>query len=277
MRHFSLVAILVFACAAVLVPGAALAEVMGTEWDFNSADYTPTFGANVMSDWGTMDSNRLFGTSTGFGGPEVPGTTGKIVWVTNNTMRTTDGLAISTGAANGGGTKVNQYTLIMDVMSVGGAPYRSFYNTDPDNLSDNKFARYPDGSIGYWTTGGSMLQNPLTWYRIAATVDAGANSVKHYIDGALVNTEPTEKVALDGVYSAAANSRLLLFADQDYDLGSWFLSSAYYVESTLSEAEIAALGGPDGNGIFPIPEPSMLATLSAGLVGLLACAWRKRR
>ena len=276
MRHILLVLFMVFVCAAFLVPCIALAETMGTEWDFNSGDYTPTFGSNVMSEWGTMATNRLFGTSTGFGGPEVPGTTGKNVWVTYGGMRTTDGLAISTGAANGGGAKVNQYTLVMDVMTVGGAQYRSIYNTNPDNANDCDFARYPNGSIGYQTTGGTMLQDPLTWYRVAVTVDAGANSVNHYIDGILVNTEPTDKVSLDGVYSAVANSHLLLFADDNVDLGSWFLSSAYYVESTLSGTEIAALGGPDGNGIFPVPEPSMSAMLFAGLIGLLASAWRKR-
>ena len=105
----------------------------------------------------------------------------------------------------------------------------------------------------------------------------GRNSVNDYINGTLVNTEPTAKVALDGHYSAVANSNLLLFADNDFDLGSWFLSSVYYVDRTMSGAEIAALGGPNGAGIMPVPEPSALTLAAAGLLGLLAYAWRKRK
>jgi len=35
--------------------------------------------------------------------------------------------------------------------------------------------------------------------------------------------------------------------------------------------------GADGSGVATIPEPSTLALLAGGLVGLLAYAWRKRK
>jgi hypothetical protein len=278
MRRVSLLPLLVLACVVVFVPGSVFADTMGTEWNFNG-NLSAAYGPSTMSFWNGTEADTLFMDATNWT-IDFPGAPHKTVLSTDH-FGSTEGLAVSTGAANGGGTKINQYTIVMDVDlrstlgSVDG--YCTFYQTDSANLRDGKLAIDGGGAIGYETFSSSGAMPLSEWHRLAITVDAGASSQKVYVDGNYLMDPSAGHISLDGDWSLDANSQWLVFADNNGETGHWSIGNLYYTPRTMSGTEIAALGGPNGAGIMPIPEPSTLALLAAGLIGLLAYGWRKRK
>jgi hypothetical protein len=284
MRRVSLFLFVFFACAAPLVPKAAFATLLGTEWNFTGGDYTPTYGTSTMSNWGDGTAAKVFfDTQTNFTSwPLLPGSTGDRVIFGNNSFNGgTQGVAISTGDANGGGTMVNQWSLVMDVMTVGNSAsgYRSMADFSPTDSKDTGLYRAPDGTIGWASMGGNMAV--ASWYRVARVVDAAASVSKTYLNGALVATDSGAPgyTDLDNANFTAltANSHFLLFADNDTECSTWWFANCYYVERAMSDAEILGLGGPNAAGIMQTPEPSVLVLMTMSVIGLLAYAWRRRK
>ena len=265
-------------CATVLMSSVGFADTMGTEWDFNG-NLNAMSGTSTMSYWGGTTSSKVsFGTAASYGISEVPGNAGKTVMYVD-ALSPTEGLAVTTGAANGGGAKVNQYTMVLDVMTVPTSAFcHSFWNTDPTNMNDAKMAWFNPGgtgTIGYVgndnaSVQGSMLGN--AWTRLAVSVDAAAGKATAYINGSPV-VDPYPTVPQDGNKSLSANSNFLFLTDNSNETGKNYISMLYYVPNAMSGSDIAALGGA---GHALVPEPTSLTLAAFGVAGLLAYAWRKR-
>ena len=162
-------------------------------------------------------------------------------------------------APNGGGTKVNQFTLVMDVLvDTSGSFAASLLNIDtPDNTSDGdlfwqqgNFGQGGDGYNGYGTfTAGS-------WHRIVAAYDEAANPpvVTKFVDG-IKQDDWTANQGLDAARRALLPTAVLFGdGDQDERRRMW-VNSIQIRAGKLSDAEAALLGAPDG-GPIPVVLPT---------------------
>ena len=157
-------------------------------------------------------------------------------------------------APNGGGTKVNQYTLIMDVFvdtSGGGTASllnigASLNNTDDGDLFWQG-SNFGQGTGGYNGTGQFTAGD---WHRVVAAYDEAANPpvVTKYVDG-IKQDDWTANQGLDND-RRAMQPTAILFGDGDQDeRRTMWVNSIQIRAGKLSDAEMVALGGPEACGI----------------------------
>jgi hypothetical protein len=182
--------------------------------------------------------------------------------------------------ANGGGAYVNQYTIILDLMSPGIGDWISLYQTneaynddtssyDLSDSNDGDWFINPEGGIGIsGVYGGALTAN--TWYRIALVVDLAAGTYTSFIDGAQVQQLVGQ--GLDGRFALYTPSDpdpydwFLLFADETAaaaEMGEIVIGSFQFRDAAATAAEIAALGGPTAAGIGSAP-PGPVSDACAG-------------
>ncbi len=143
-------------------------------------------------------------------------------------------------SANGGGLKVNEYTVMIDFKVSNNDTWKCFFQTDMSNTSDGEcFINPSGGTIGVAATGYSSFSVvPNEWYRLILSVKNGTK-FQYYIDGQLINNATVQTV--DGRFSL--DPSLLLFADNDGEDGEIDCAEMAIWNSALSTADIAALGG----------------------------------
>ncbi len=164
-------------------------------------------------------------------------------------------------APNGDGTKVNEWTLLIDFSyppsSLSDPPngYNDLFQTDPTNASDADWTVNSSGAIGIAAVGYSSAFNyrtqANTWYRMVVVVD---NGVRHdlYVDG--VEIFKGNQQGIDGRFSLA--DTLLLFAagnNQDGDDATINVSTVAIWDIPLTSNEILILGhaGQSSFGDYP--------------------------
>jgi len=178
------------------------------------------------------------------------------------------------GISPGANTKVNQYTIAMDISypqdSFG--EWNSLLQTENSNTNDGdlfiKNTNTP-GTVGLAGIGGYSSQATTwdTWYRIVLTVDNGVDR-SDYIDGSL---------GLDG-NAGALDDRMGLESFVDFlrdngaDVQQTRISNLAIWDSALDANQVAALGVA-GTQISAIPEPSSFAILG----GVFSLAGLRRR
>ncbi len=190
-------------------------------------------------------------------------------------------------APNGGGTYVNNYTVLIDYNQTQSRDYNSLFQTSVDgNATDGdlwiKGGEDQDGNPTF--TGSTIGSGDLgysaatftanTWHRIVWSVENG-NFFKVYIDGALFLDAPG--MGVDGRYSL--DTVFNLFADNSWE-DAWGLVGTVAVwDHALSGQEVADMGGWLGGSpeptalILQVPEPATLGLLGLGAFALL---WRRR-
>jgi len=250
-----------------------LAHAANFEWTFNDGTLGDFFGSGTMTPSGLTQSNIVF---TGGGiVPDIEGATARVLHVPVFTSMA-DGFQLGLNATgpNGGGSYLNNYTFIFDIYSPGAAGWQALFQTDPSNSPGNDADWYiaPDSSLGIgdigYTAAGAVTQD--AWHRITFAASLGSE-VKYYIDGTLAGTFGGN--TLDGrfaLYSNQIGGDVRLFNEGDTS-GNYthemFVNSIAFVDSQLSDEEIAALGTPKAAGIL-VPEPAAGAFLLLGLAGL---------
>src|SRR5437588_231658 len=160
------------------------------QWDFNSGNLTQTAGATLgdlqYADAATT-SQTAFGNTASFGIPAIGGSSALVMRfpIATNGM----GYLMPTPPdANGGGSIVNDWTLIMDVLypTASDAIDRPIIDTDgslfipgPDFIvsASDGLGSPPGGPYN-----GSILPN--TWYRVGIAVTA--SEVDFYLNGSQV-------------------------------------------------------------------------------------------
>jgi len=157
---------------------------------------------------------------------------------------------------NGGGGYVNEYTLIFDV-NVDNPDWLPLYNNGSDNYNDAELWIRDDGAVGdggVYTAAGVVPQS--TWTRLVVTryLDSGTWYRKIFADGSLKasgwNPEGT-----DGGLSLYTNGQedagqFTILSDSDTTVyGGCKLGNFAFISEAMSDANIAALGGYDPNGI----------------------------
>lgn len=141
-------------------------------------------------------------------------------------------------APNGGGTMVNEYTIMIDLRLTDMNVWRSIFQTDPKNKNDGECFIKPSGYIGIQATGYSTFAvKAKEWYRLVISVKNGVH-YRYYIDGHLIN---------NGFYQTldkrfALDNLLLLFADEDGEDGEIECAEAAIWDFALTTDQVKSLG-----------------------------------
>lgn len=164
-------------------------------------------------------------------------------------------------APNGGGTKVNRYSLLFDFKVSTLGIWHTFYQADSTvNADDGDYFKNTSGMLGRWAITYSTTPVAVdTWYRLVITADIGT-SFKSYLNGTLLqdHTPP----AIDDRQSLL--SYVFLFGDNDGDDGDIDIAEVAIWDYPLSESEVLALGG--AGSPLPVEITSFSAIQSNGNV-----------
>jgi glycerophosphoryl diester phosphodiesterase len=229
------------------------------EWTFDSGDLAPALGRGEMTFADAATAGlTTFGTTDG-SVPHIVGQAASFMHVPALTAKDNGYfLRLLDSGPNGGGAYINRYTLIMDVLLPGTLNWTALFNADVENSNDADWYVAPDGSLGIGALGYTAVGiiAPQTWYRIAFAADLATGVTSYYIDGALA-FQRTNTALLDGRFSLYSTNdtlpSLLLFNEGDTS-GTYthelYLASLAVVDRALSASEMAALGGPNAEGIF---------------------------
>lgn len=240
-------ALAIASVATALLPQAVHGALIG-QWDFNTASLAGTVGSAITYADGPgalTQSGTSFGTTGGLGVPDIGGSSANIMKFPANTAPA--GYLVPINAApNGGGSLVNQWTLIVDVLfpAESNNKWRSFIETDNGAIeADAEFFVNTSNGIGVsGNYSGTVLAN--TWHRIAFTVDQsdGVNQIRKYIDGVEVGVQNAG--GLDGRWALSPGGTATLFSDNDGDVAPGFVNSIQIYDTALPKAQIGALGAP---------------------------------
>ncbi len=266
--------------AVVTVLDSVLALVSG-QWDFNQGDLRATCGSDLGYFDSSVQASTTFGTTTSFGIPDIGGQAANVMKFIptsgnsgggggNPTLDAWGGYRMFHGtAANGGGTNVNQYTLILDVLypSVSDLAWRALLQASTNATTggdDSEYYLNRANAIGI----SSIYQGNVTadvWHRIAVAVDLSGPgthpAVEKFIDGVKVGEQTGGLSSVDGRFSLNPILALLFAENNGYNSDA-FVSSVQFRNGRLSDTAIAAMGGP-GAGKIP---GAICASVQAGNV-----------
>ena len=139
------------------------------------------------------------------------------------------------------GDKVNEYTIVMDVMIPELGSWHILWQTDSTNVSDGDLAIRPTGEIGISATGytyNSFQMSAGEWYRIAISAESGSR-YDIYVDGDTVLRGTPD--TLDGRFSL--ESTILFAADDNGDDAPINISNISVYQKAFSDQDIADFGG----------------------------------
>jgi hypothetical protein len=252
-------------------PSAAGIPIPYAQWDFEQGNLAATVGNDLQFIDGALANRYRFGTTAELGVPGIEGQPARVVHIPYTPGEPRDvfskiGLRVDHGlGVNGGGTKLNQWTLVMDVYW--GPESQGFggllQTHDLENPTDGDlFWRRSDGSYG---KGCCSLYDELpadkqhaseTWARVAFVADLTANPPRlaKFINGYKHREDLTgDGGSLDGRFALPAE--FFLFGDgDDNERTEAYVNSIQLQARALSDDEVIALGGPRASGI-PTPNP----------------------
>lgn len=219
------------------------------QWDFDNADLAATIGqALEYRDGiaGTTAAGTRFGTTTSFGIPAIGGGNAKVM-ATPKAATQAIGYLMKHGARPNGdaaATKVNQWTMIMDIL-IPTEGWHSFIQIDsPGNSNDGELFVNPSNGIGIsGSYQGSIVRGQ--WHRVAFAVDMTQAIISKFIDGVKVNDQTAG--GLNGRWGLLPTA--ILFGDEDGESQASYLNSVQIRNYKMSDAGVAALGGPTADGI----------------------------
>jgi hypothetical protein len=231
------------------------------QWDFDAGDLRATTGSALTNFNAAVGTDTQFGTSTSFGIADIGGVPAKVLYY-NPSAQPWGGYIMPHGAApNGGGARVNRFTIIYDVLYPASSTgkWRSLLQTNPSNSNDGDFFVNDSNGIGI---SGNYSGNvaPDVWNRIVGVFDLPTRTLKKYLNGTLVGTQ-TLGEGTDGRWSLAPTA--LLFADEDGETNPGYVNSIQFRNGVMSDAEVAALGGVTTDGI-PGLAPSIASIVKSG-------------
>ena len=244
------------------------------QWDFLLGNLAATYGADLQYFDSDVQLDTSFGTTTDLGIPDINGTPTPVMHFTPPDAQWGGYVMYHGAAPNGGGTNVNQYTLIYDVYYplASDDTWRSLLQTDLSNDSDGDLFVGDSDGIGI----SSIYDGNVSygaWHRLAFALDltgtdtgtATTPVIAKFIDGVKVGNQTVGLDAgLDGRWSLYPTA--LLFADNDGDVAETYVSSVQFSNGRRPDAFIEALGGPSA---FKIP-----GAIKAGVTnGAVTIVW----
>jgi hypothetical protein len=249
------------------------------QWDFDRGDLSATIGKPLQyldGPEGLTKTGTAFGNTTELGVALINGQEARIMKVPGDLDRNIGYIMDHGIAPNGGGTRVNQYTIVMDVMvGTTGPGAASLLQTSSLNNTDDGDLFWQGNNFGQGTGGynGTGKFTAGEWHRIVAAYDMAAKPpvVVKYVDG-IFQDNWTANQSLDNV-RRALQPTAILFADGDQDeRREWWVNSIQIRSGRLSSAELEALGVASANGIpVALPKPPSIQISRVG--DSLTFAW----
>lgn len=208
-------------------------------WEFNNSAnlLQATFGNNLA----------LTGSQTAIAGPTL--SDGAVRIGVGSYYTCTHNIPV-----NGGGTEVNEYSLVYDFRVSQLGQWCSFYQANASNSNDAELFVNTTGQIGRSNLGPGYSTYsiiPNQWYRMVVSVDLG-NYYKVYLDGTLVLAGGS--MAVDGeyaLYPSTGQNLLHFFADDNGEDNVIDIAMSAIFDHPLSQAEAETLGGY-GHVISPV-------------------------
>ena len=231
------------------------------QWDFDNGNLTATVGKDLQyfdGPAGTTAALTKFGSCSHFGLPTINGVDAKVMMVPGgpgvNGNNNFGYIMDHQVPVNGGGTLVNQYTIIWDMYWPGGGviPFFNCQNTNNAPADGSLFLQ--GNAMGQGGGGYNMPGVPggvtAGWHRLAFAVDLSQNLITKWVDGVKADNWVSSANGLDTARRAWQHT-VLLFADGDGDDHDQtnYVKSIQVRNGKLSDAEMAALGGPTGQDI----------------------------
>jgi hypothetical protein len=238
------------------IPLTIQADPIAGQWNFEFGDLGANIGnplAYLDGPGGQTESGTQFGTTAELGIPDIDGAQAHVMRVPGDLSNQIGYVMDHRIAPNGGGTRVNQYTLIMDVMvDTSGPGAAALWQTSSPNNTDDGDLFWQGNNFGQGTDGylGTGAFTAGEWHRIAAAYDMAANPpvVTKYVDG-IKQDDWTANHSLDNPRRSLGPTAIL-FADGDADERRvMWVSSVQIRVGKLSDAELEALGLPSADGI----------------------------
>ena len=164
-------------------------------------------------------------------------------------------------AGTGGGTLVNQYSILFDVL-IPGSGWHALYQTDPANGNDAEAFFDSSKRIGLAGLGGYSTNTATTntWYRVVMTVTNGSDR-SLYVNGNLWFNGNAG--ALDDRHALAAT--FMALADENGEDGTLRISNLAVWSSALTASQILALNGPEAFIVdAPTPIPNHPPVITEG-------------
>jgi uncharacterized protein YjdB len=160
-------------------------------------------------------------------------------------------------AANGGGGKVNEYSLMIDFKVSQTGRYYTFLQTDINNQDDGEVFINGGGAIGisggYYSASG--LVEPEMWCRWIVSVKCG-ESWKEYLNGSLIHTAASDHDSKMNVDDRMAfdPAGVVLFGDEDGEDNDITIAAVAIWDRPLTDNEVASLGAlaTDPNRTTPL-------------------------
>ncbi len=245
-----------FLLVALAVPlQASVTEPAGL-WEFNGPDYTAATIGQPLELVGSLE--EIYG---------INDDDGAITIGEGSYFICTHGIA-----PNGGGTKVNQWTLMIDFAYLPSSRndppngYNDLFQTDPTNADDSDWTINSSGAVGIsdvgYTDSAGFVTEADVWYRMIVVVENGVRQ-DVYFDGAEV-LKGTQQ-GIDGRFSLA--DTLLLFCagnNQDGDDAPIDITTVAIWDKPLSDSEILTLGlAGDSVIVENVAPPSMPVRIRA--------------
>jgi len=175
----------------------------------------------------------LTGTQTVIAGPGAGN--GAVTIPQGSYYKMTHGIA-----PNGGGIKVNKYSLLFDFKVSALGVWHTFYQADSTVTDDDgDYFKNTSGMLGRFAITYSTTPVAVdTWYRLVITADIGT-SFKSYLNGTLLQDHTPSSI--DDRQSLL--SYVFLFGDNDGDDGDIDIAEVAIWDYPLSASEVLAFGG----------------------------------
>ena len=240
-------------------------------WSFNEGDLSATLGQALEyldGPKGATAGATEFDTTEFFGIEGVDGKTMNVMKVGHVGANANFGYILRHNIEpNGGGKRVNQFSLAYDVYFSGkGNGWASIANLDNKGDGD-VFWRKGDGGLGQGG-GGYEPEDPEVkvtteqWHRIILSFDLSAGTYTKYLNGVYHSKQANG--GLDGRQSMGDS--VWLFNDNDGENGEVFVGSVAVYNREITAEEAALLGGVDAEGLpLFIPEPGLVEPDAPGI------------
>ncbi|MCI0535339.1 MAG: CHRD domain-containing protein, partial [Verrucomicrobiales bacterium] len=240
----------------------AIAQPTG-QWDFDGGNLTATVGQALQyvdGANGPTEQGTQFGSTTSFGIPDVGGAPAQVMKFPGGTAGT--GYSMPTPLSpNGGGSLVNNWTLVLDVLfpAASDAKLRALLETDLGLIdADAEFFVNADNGVGNkGQSFGKIL--PDTWHRVGFVVDGEGGTIRIYLDGVEVGVRNIANL-LDGRFAFTPGSTAQLFADDTGETATGYVNSIQLRNVALGKDQMRALAGPVAAGV-----PQTLPPIPSGV------------